>query len=518
MPWRIAVPLRLPVCRRPPVAARPYRHPPATACLCRPVATLSSRPASFLHQFVAVRSTLTLTRNAIPLFRPAAMYVAADTDSPHVCLRRPAAVRLFRALAMVTIAFVAGALSPPALGALDSVVDIRALSNFYSAPLSEWHWNGTVESVLDLRSERNSVVRGQLQLETTLLTSGLGVDDMGIPASALALACSGVSADGRLCFDVPRANIRVRIPISDDYRIRFTIGRARLTWGQGQVFNAGDLLFGADPDQVDYTEVAIRDETAVLVASFIPLTDFSFIEVVGLPPLTTLTDAPIGEGAGGLRLQGKIADLKYEIGYLFDGGSADGAAGNAAGNTDSPSDAAGNTDSPSDAAGNTDGDDPAHNIAISVQGNVGADFYLSATSALVHNVDVADELYQRLQITLGLNYIIDLTGDLNLSLRLESLWRPAGEWQEKDGATVRYALLLYPEVLLSISNAVQIFVRSIFSPIDLSAQLIGGVTWVPHSGLSLLFFPTINIGESSDTYHIDQTGGLRFTVGAQYTF
>ena len=47
---------------------------------------------------------------------------------------------------------------------------------------------------------------------------------------------------------------------------------------------------------------------------------------------------------------------------------------------------------------------------------------------------------------------------------------------------------------------------------------LGGVSWVPYSGLSLLFYPAISIGEMTDTYHIDQRGGLQFTVGAQYIF
>ena len=366
----------------------------------------------------------------------------------------------------------------PAAYTLEEQVTIRALSLFHSMPISTWHWGGFAEATLDLRAERNPVVRGQLQIESTLFTGGIPVN-----SDLLSLVCSGSNAAGQLCIDVPRANIRVRIPVSDSTRIRFTLGRARLTWGQGQVFNAGDLLFGADPEQNNYTEDTIRDETALLFASFIPLTDFTFIEIVALPPVSILTDVPLEDGAAGLRLQGKAAQLKYEVGYLYNG------------------------------------DDSAHNIALSLQGNLGIDMYLSATTAVIHDSsDIVDELYRLLQITFGLYHAIDLENNLTLSLRLESLWRPSGVWQETDNADTRYALLLYPEVALSISNAVQLFLRALFSPIDLSAQFIGGVSWVPYSGLSLLFYPAISIGEMTDTYHIDQRGGLQFTVGAQYIF
>lgn len=370
-----------------------------------------------------------------------------------------------------------GALMPRTLvplGALESSVNIRALISAYSAPLlSDFRWGGTVESTLDLRSERNPVVRGRLEIKATLLADGSTNASTDSPTDAVTV---------RALFDVPRANIRFRVPITDDYRIRFTVGRARLTWGQGQLFNAGDLLFGTNTTEIDFTEDIIRDETAILLAVFIPINDFAFVEVAGLPPFTALTDVPLRRGAGGARLQGKIANWVYEVGYLYNG------------------------------------DENAHNIALNLQGNLGADVYLSATSALVHGTDLVNQLFQRTQITVGAHYAINLPNNWGLNLRLESLWRPAGAWREGDSADTRYALLLYPEVTLSISSTLQVFLRSLFSPIDLSAQITGGVSWVPYSGLSVLFFPSINLGQSNDTFHIGQPGGLQVTIGVDYTF
>lgn len=392
-----------------------------------------------------------------------------------------------RALCFFALLFIIAAIGRlSALGALESNVTIRALTSIYSGPLTDWYWNGAVEADLDFRAERNPVVRAHLQLETTLLSNGLTLTADGgasIPANALPGLCTGATAVGLVCIDVPRANIRLRVPLTEEYRLRFTVGRARLTWGAGGVlFNAGDLLFGAAATQVDHTQTTLRDETAILVAAFIPITDFTFIEAVFLPPLSELLNAPIETGTAGLRVHGKIADWRYEIGYLYDGTQT------------------------------------AHNIALNLQGNVGADLYLSVASALVHNADLAGELYERLQITLGANYTVNVGNDVALTFRLESLWRPAAAWREQDGAAVRYALLLYPEVGVLVSNTIQVFLRSFFSPLDLSAQLIGGVIWRPYTGLSLLFFPTVNLGEAEDTFHFEQNGGIRFTVGAEYSF
>jgi len=362
---------------------------------------------------------------------------------------------------------------------IDQTVTIRALTTFYSTPLTEWHWGALTEAVLDLRAERNPVVRAHLQIEATASSSGLPLS-----SDALPLLCSGERAPGRLCLDIPRAYIRMRIPLTEDYRIRFTLGRARLTWGQGQLFNAGDLLFGSSTNQVDYTQDTLRDETALLIASFIPITDRTFVEIVALPPLNVFTDVPIDQGAAGVRLKGNIVDLNYEVAYLYNG------------------------------------DRRAHNIALTLQGNLGIDMYLSTTSAVIHDVsDILDSFYKLLQITFGLYHVIDLGNGLSLSLRLESLVKPAAEWEEQNSSSVEYGLLLYPELSLSISNAIQVFLRTLFSPIDLSAQLITGVSWTPYSGLSLFLYPIFNIGEeTSDTFHFDQRGGIQFTLGAQYAF
>lgn len=365
------------------------------------------------------------------------------------------------------------------LPALDEAVTIRFVNAIYSFPVDTWYWSGIGEAELDLQSDRNAVVRGQLQLKAFLFSSGYE-----IMPDLLPFLCSGANSAGQVCLDIPRANIRMRIKINDDTRIRLTFGRTRVTWGDGQLFNAADLIFGAIGDNPDFTRTNLRDETALLTALFIPFTNFVFLEALLLPPLSFLPNAPIKSITSGGRLSAKIGGVKSEFSYLYVG------------------------------------DTNRHNFATSIQGNLGVDFYLSASSAVSgDNIDQAQFVFDNLAISLGMFHTFDLENNMNISLRVESLWRPALAWEEQVSNTEQYAVLLYPELIVSFSGgALQIYIRSVFSPIDLSAQIVSGITWVPYSGLSLFLFPAVFVGEESDTYHIDQQGGISITVGAQYTF
>lgn len=43
-----------------------------------------------------------------------------------------------------------------------------------------------------------------------------------------------------VAIEVPRAYVKLRFPW-----MRVTLGKTRLSWGQGLPFNAGDLIFGS---------------------------------------------------------------------------------------------------------------------------------------------------------------------------------------------------------------------------------------------------------------------------------
>ncbi len=387
------------------------------------------------------------------------------------------------------------------LAAIQQRVDLRLSASLYSDLPDELYFGILGDARLDVQSDRDRVVRGQLQIQTLFANNGFGGaagTGGGVDSTAfLPFPCSGVEAGGFACFDVRRAFIRVRFELPNSQRMHLTLGRARVSWGEGVLFNAGDLLFGTTAATVDFTEDTLRDESAMLLLAFIPFADFTFLETIVLPPVTVLTDAPAEDISAGLRLQSKLGPLKGEVSYLYRGG----------------------------AQGGYGGGGGQHRFAVNLQGNLGVDWYLSSSSGITTgSSDPERELLDELAITLGVTHIFDLPGDSSLSLRFEGLVRPGQTWSETataspplDAAPI-YAVALYPEISYAVNSAVQIIGRSIINPIDLSAQITLGVNWLVNSGLSLFAFPGIAIGDDDDTFGLNDRGGLRLSTGMQFIY
>ena len=122
---------------------------------------------------------------------------------------------------------------------------------------------GLSRGTVDFRSAGDQNVQSRLQLRLTLL------EDAG-----------GVSSPAFI--EVPRANIRFRFPVTEEYTMRVTAGRDRLSWGLGSLFNAADLIFGADGRATaDFTRSEdVRDETAWLFSLYFPIGALGFLETV----------------------------------------------------------------------------------------------------------------------------------------------------------------------------------------------------------------------------------------------
>jgi hypothetical protein len=137
------------------------------------------------------------------------------------------------------------------------------------------------------------------------------------------VALDTILGDGIVAF-LARASVGVRFP---DFRL--TLGKARLSWGEGLAFNAGDLLFGADSvTALDLTADVLRDDAAWLASAYVPLGRFSFVEAVALLPPVDVVElvanplAPLpdpSEIALGGRVVGKLLGIKTEAAYLFRG-------------------------------------------------------------------------------------------------------------------------------------------------------------------------------------------------------
>ncbi len=310
---------------------------------------------------------------------------------------------------------------------------------------------GFARGELDFQSRGNQDVRSRLQIRSFL------VDVAGVSTSVLT---------------VPRAEIRWRMPIGESYRPRFTAGRSRLTWGDGVLFNAADTINGAGPASVDFTADTLRDETQWLAAGYFPLGRFAFFEPVVLwpgvgatvstppstPPATatgTATGAPdpAWHTSAGGRVQFNLANVKTELGYLYRG------------------------------------QDEIHQPSVSLQGNLGVDWYLAASLRL------PDPPTEELFASAGLYHTGSHPRHGSWSLRLEGLWEHAPE-----------RLSAFPEITWSPSRLFSVFLRHraavntavIATDVDHLTTL--GFGWTPSTGLTLSLYGTAAQDSNRDTF------------------
>ncbi len=257
-----------------------------------------------------------------------------------------------------------------------------------------------------------------------------------------------------------KAYIKARFP-----EFRLTAGKTRLSWGDGFVFNAGDILFDSVSTTVDLSSSEVRSDTAWLVAANLPLGRFSFVEAVILPPTDELLEAITHISAGG-RLYTTIDTLKFETGYMYHGGAA-----------------------------------AYHQIYAGLQGNIEADWYLTGAASLpADGTGFTDMFESSLDITAGLFYLMQIDSVRTLTLRLEGLVQPFQSWTESTTEGTEYGVLLYPEISLTPSDTISLSLRSIISPIDGSAQITAGGSWNVFQGFSILGYLIGQVGDAEDTF------------------
>jgi hypothetical protein len=335
---------------------------------------------------------------------------------------------------------------------------------------------------LDLRSEGNPNVRGEMQLD-------------------------GWIGDGA-ALDIPRAYVKVRLP-----GVRLTLGKSRLSWGQGYVFNAGDVIFGSlDPIASDLSASELRDETAWLAALYVPLGAFSYLEGALLPygpaSLGLVTDmsalvAPVApwQLAGGLRGVFKIGSAQLEAGYYASGREGE------------------------------------HRPYLALQGHLLVDYQLAAAL----HVPLVEPHWQNaaewLALSAGLFHLSSFPGGRSLTARLEAAVRPAGLWGEATGAAAlavgtpgapSYGIFLYSELDYGLSDTLLLQLRALISPVDGSALALAGPSWGVYQGLTLFAYASVMLGDSDDLYRWNQDPvasspglplpSLALTLGAEYIY
>lgn len=295
-----------------------------------------------------------------------------------------------------------------------------------------------------------------------------------------------------------KAYVKARFP-----EFRITAGKTRLGWGEGFVFNSGDVIFGSTDVSVDLTSSEVRSETKWLTALNIPLGRFSFIEGVAVAPESDSTSGYLfgnieNFGAGG-RFYTKIIGVKFEGGYYFD---------------------------------NSDGG-ILHKPYLSLQGNFLTDIYLNASASIPGSGKAFDEFRETLNISAGIFYPLQINSVNSMSFRLEGLYLPFSSWAEEEPADSLpysdYAVLLYPEIGWVLNDSLSLSIRSIFSPVDLSALFTAGGSWNVFEGFSINGYAIFYAGDEDDLFAwnrsselwqpgVDLIDGFGATIGINYIY
>lgn len=281
-------------------------------------------------------------------------------------------------------------------------------------------------------------------------------------------------------FDISRAYVKFRFP-----KIRAVIGKAPFSWGEGLVFNAGDVIFGGSALNTNLMQSEFLDTATWLTTLYYPLGDFSFLESIAIAPDIMSDSIEITMGGG--RMVTKLGKTKLESGYIYDG--------------------------PEDA----------HKPYITLQGNLYLDWHLSATGALPTGNALSDSFADSLVITAGIYSLARIGYDGTLNYRLEAMVKPYEKWNAYSAGTESevYGIYLCPELSYSFNSGMALMLRGFVSPVDLSAVAIPGFSWNVFQGFNLIGFAAFYIGDPDDTYAWEPetgAGGFSLLAGVSVTY
>ncbi len=280
--------------------------------------------------------------------------------------------------------------------------------------------------------------------------------------------------DSSVYFDIPRAYVKFRFP-----GIRAVIGKAPFSWGEGLIFNAGDVIFGDSALDTNLMQSEFLDSATWLTTLYYPLGDFSYLE--GIVTSQDIVSDGIDLSMVGGRIVTKLKDTKLESGYIYDGRVY------------------------------------AHKPYLTLQGNLYLDWHLSASVSLPYGYALTDSIEESLVITAGIYSLASIGYDGILNYRLETLIKPYEEWEEYSAGpeeSESYGIYLYPELTYSMGSGMALILRSFISPVDMSAAVIPGFSWNVFQGFNLLGFATFGIGDTTDTYgwEPESIGGSGFAL------
>ncbi|MBN2535950.1 MAG: hypothetical protein JXB88_23930 [Spirochaetales bacterium] len=332
---------------------------------------------------------------------------------------------------------------------------------------------------LDIISTGNKNVKAQFQLDSIVVNH--------IDLLMEEYAGSLVLVDNNLMFNIPRAYVKVRFP-----GFRITLGKTRVSWGEGFMFNAGDVIFEGMSLDVDISQSVLRDETDILASTYIPLGRFSYIETVLMPfpgfrevmpgalvpEMQSISDV----SAGGI-IAGKVYGITCQAGYLYKG---------------SPQ---------------------SHRPFLAAHGHLLVDWYLAASCDIPCEDPDEEAVKEGFICSGGVYSMIGLEGDAGLNLRLETGLYPFGEWEEAEALPVKpYGIYIFPEIVYTPESNMSFQLRSLVSPVDLSGLLIAGMSWNMYQGFTIGFMATAMFGDENDSFGWDRDSDMAFVFTMEYIF
>ena len=348
------------------------------------------------------------------------------------------------------------------LGAAENpVISMNLLPTVaYKANDDSWSEFMIADLSLSLSSKREGNVRGEVVLKGNSLETPSTFDDV-----------------------LYKAYFKARFP-----SFRLTAGKTRLSWGDGMLFNAGDVLYGSNSTSVSLTQAELRSTTNWLASINYPLGFFSFAEAVVMP---SETHDP-SDMLFGARYYTTVKDIKVELGYVSKNPAAT---------------------------------VRVHKPYISLQGNLGFDWYLSSSVAIPVAGDIAQESGESWMISAGIFHLVSMPRDRSLTLRLEILARPLGTWKTGPVTDETAAILLYPELGFTYSPSLSFSLRSIISPLDISAMSSLGLSWNVFDAFSITGNLTLCTGNDGDLFAWSSTDPTKTgipsfsaTVGSSWVF
>ncbi len=381
-------------------------------------------------------------------------------------------------------------MTPPVSAENRTTLELELYNSVNRLDRKEWTHSGAGLATLRFDQMENRNVRSQFEISAL------------ISPSITTEGTTSVSA----ILDVGTAYAKFRFS-----SLRGIVGKAPFSWGEGLIFNVADEIFGSSIT-TNLMQSSFDDSTAWITGITYYTGPFSFVEFLVNPGPSVLTDPSTGSPGAleetrlGGRFVAKPFGLKLEGGYLFDG--RDGTASSAA----------------------LREGDWYHRPYLSLQGNLVVDWHLSASLELPDGESRPENrwsaIHEGMLYTAGLYSVIPVGYDDTFSFRAESRLYPAGLWKEDHAAeNPRYGLYGYGECSWDFGGGLNILLRGLVNPIDLSARITPGVSWNIFQGFTLLSFLTVQTGEVGDSYPREAgegskpaSPGFSFLMGCSVTY